>query len=487
MTAKKLTNRMLTADLIWTLSAFFLAGFLRYGVRWGFYDRLRLYPLLPFLIASLVLWVFLFHRFHLDGFHGGWRFPAVASRLLLAIFCLMSGLLATAYLAQRYVSRLVLVYFGVLLFLGFLFFRYIVSQQLRARRRMGNLSRIVVVGSGAIAREVAAKIERHPEMLCKVVGFLFPDDGPVDIASFMESGGEEARRISTLGIIDLLRARGIDELIVALSQSTSSEVLTLTARCREAGIRVSLVPQPYELYLSKPALLDLDGLPLLQLNDPDPSPLFLQCKRFLDLTMGAFLSVLSIPIIVPVAAVLRITKQKAFCWDTRCGQHGRTFPMLRLNVPRHTNEGTPFERWLEELSVTELPQLWNVLRGQMSLVGPRPESPNRAKRYTEWQQRRLSVKPGITGLAQVYGLRDQSSSEDKTRYDLQYLLYPSLLADVSLLLQTGWTLLRRVTRLPKPAVQQPAPVLPISDRSKEATSVAHRSQPGSDQFRWRRN
>lgn len=474
MTAKKLTNWMLAADLIWTLFAFLVAGCLRYGIGWGIRDRDSFYPLLPFLAASLALWVLLFHRFRLDGFHGGWRFPAVASRLLLAIFCLMSGLLATAYLAQRYVSRLVLVYFGILLFSGFLVLRYSVSQKLRAERRMGNLSRIVVVGSGSIAREVAAKIERHPEMLCKVAGFLFPDDGPVDFGSFMESGAEGSRRVSTLGIVDLLRAREIDELIVALSQSTSSEVLTLTARCREAGIRVSLVPQPYELYLSKPVLLDLDGLPLLQLNDPTPSPLFVQCKRLLDLLLGTVLAALAIPIVMPLALLLRATKRKAFCWDTRCGQHGENFEMLRLNVPRHNKDGGPFERWLEESSITELPQLWNVLRGQMSLVGPRPESPTRAKRYTEWQQRRLSVKPGITGLAQVYGLRDHSSSEDKTRYDLQYLLYPSLIVDVSLLLQTLWTLFRRVTRLPHFAAQQAESSEP-QNQSEEVAPIAHRS------------
>jgi lipopolysaccharide/colanic/teichoic acid biosynthesis glycosyltransferase len=117
-----------------------------------------------------------------------------------------------------------------------------------------------------------------------------------------------------------------------------------------------------------------------------------------------------------------------------------------MNVQRRAPHANWFERLLEESSVTELPQLWNVLRGDMSLVGPRPESPSRAKRYTDWQQRRLSVKPGITGLAQVYGLRDESSSEDKTRFDLQYLLYPSLLADVSLLMQTMWTLARRISR-----------------------------------------
>jgi lipopolysaccharide/colanic/teichoic acid biosynthesis glycosyltransferase len=90
-----------------------------------------------------------------------------------------------------------------------------------------------------------------------------------------------------------------------------------------------------------------------------------------------------------------------------------------------------------------LPQLWNVLRGDMSLVGPRPESPERVKYYSEWQRQRLKVRAGVTGLAQVNGLREQHSSEDKTRFDLQYILNWSPLLDLSLILQTVWTLLSR--------------------------------------------
>src|SRR5258706_4460602 len=127
MTAKRLTSWMLAADLLWTLASFLCAGLLRYGPSWVTHHRLLLYALLPFLAASLVLWTLLYHRFHLDGFHGGWRFSAIASRLLLAILCLMCGLLATAYLARQYVSRLVLIYFSGFLFVGFLSLRYAVS------------------------------------------------------------------------------------------------------------------------------------------------------------------------------------------------------------------------------------------------------------------------------------------------------------------------------------------------------------------------
>src|SRR5258706_15669143 len=115
------------------LSSFLCAGFLHYGPWRVLTNRLLLYALLPFLVASMVLWTLLFHRFHLDGFHGGWHFPAVVSRLFLSILCLMCGMLATAYLAKRYVSRFGLVYFGLSLFFGFLFLRYLVYRLFRAK------------------------------------------------------------------------------------------------------------------------------------------------------------------------------------------------------------------------------------------------------------------------------------------------------------------------------------------------------------------
>src|SRR5262249_30125667 len=141
--------------------------------------------------------------------------------------------------------------------------------------------------------------------------------------------------------------------------------------------------------------------------------------------------------------VLRWIKGKAFRWETRYGFQGKPFAMLRLNVDRIACNGSRFEAALREFSLTELPQLWNVLRGNMSLVGPRPESRDRVFRYSEWERQRLTVKPGMTGLAQVQGLREQHSSEEKTRLDLQYLLSCSLWTDLSLLLQTVWTLATR--------------------------------------------
>jgi len=155
--------------------------------------------------------------------------------------------------------------------------------------------------------------------------------------------------------------------------------------------------------------------------------------------------------------------------------------MLRLDVDRPTRSSAWFERVLEASSLTELPQLWNVLCGQMSLVGPRPEPLDRVQNYSEWQHRRLRVSPGMTGLAQVHGLRDRSSSEEKTKLDLQYLMHRSLLIDLSLLLQTAWTLTMRLIRGPKNIVPITNSVSADSNLdSKEVIFSAHRSQPGTD-------
>jgi lipopolysaccharide/colanic/teichoic acid biosynthesis glycosyltransferase len=125
--------------------------------------------------------------------------------------------------------------------------------------------------------------------------------------------------------------------------------------------------------------------------------------------------------------------------------------MYRLNVERHATSPQLYERLFVRWSLTELPQMWNVLSGDMSLVGPRPESPGRVKYYSEWQRQRLKVQAGVTGLAQVHGLRDQHSSEDKARFDLEYIFNWSPLLDLSLILQTVWTLTIRGLR------QEPVP------------------------------
>jgi len=436
----------------------------------------------PALLLALALWIVLSSWLRLDGFRGGWRSPAVLSQLLPAVAGLTAALFASGFALPIHSSRLVLSYFGILLFLGFALIRFILRWRIVSRYRLGSVRRIIIVGDGPLAEEMAATIDRHPELLYQIVGFLSPAGSGLVSTPFESEAAAGVDRVSlqTLGIVDLLQSRRVDEIILTVPEPGHSEILDLAATCRTAGIAVSLVPQPYQLYLSKPKLVDLDGLPLLQWEGRVPPGTHPHWKRVLDLALSACLVPVALAGILPAALLLKLCKGKGFRRELRCGQHGKTFWMYRLNSDRDAEELPAHEFLMQRSSLTELPQLLNVLRGDMSLVGPRPEGPERTRHYSDWNQQRLSVKPGMTGLAQVHGLRHESSSEDKTKYDLQYILHRSSFQDISILLQTLWTITVRL--LPSRRWQAVAPQAAkrADTLFKEALSGAHSPQSSSD-------
>ena len=479
MTPRHLRNSILTADLAWGVLAMPLAYLMRYGWVWrGPTDNSALI-FLPPLMAALLVWSVMSSWVRLDGFRASWVLAAVVAQLLLAVLALMSALFTIAYLLRQFISRLALGYFGLLLFLGFLAIRVIARSILASRYSRGLVRKVVIVGNGPLAREMANKIECHPEMLRRIVGFLCPGEEAFQTVS--SSKRNDTVILRTTDIVEVLKAQGVDEIILTVSAPGHPEILDLTSRCGRHGIAVSMVPQPYELYLTKPELTDLDGLPLLQLLAVplvDLEPIW---KRGFDIVMTLALLPLCTPPMLAGAALLKIRKGRAFCRERRCGKHGKEFEIYRLNSPRTATELPGYERLLQKLSVTELPQVFNVLRGEMSLVGPRPEGLDRARHYTDWHRQRLQAKPGITGLAQVYGLRDQHSSEDKTRYDLQYILRRSPFQDISLLLQTAWTLMVRLVHAQGPESTRLGTTAGTEGISLQENLVnAHSSQSSAD-------
>lgn len=476
MNTRRLEIWILLADLGWVGMAFLGADLLRFGLTWDPDERISIHALLPFVIATCIIWIALSVVMQMDGFRGGWKLSTVFSHLLLGTSCTFAVLLTLGYLMRSYVSRLALAYFVLLLIGGFLGVRCMARLILRWRHEGGDVWRVLILGSGRVAQEVASKIESHPEMLCKVVGMLFPNqDAEELVVPSLEQ--ESSSQLSTLDIFELLRREQVNEVIVALAQAPTLEIRTLLGRIRDMGVGTTLVPQSYELYASRPRLVTIDELPLFQLRDAGLRRRYVVLKRAMDLAIATILLLPSWILLAPFCAVLWLTKKKAVRTELRCGQYGGHFRMLRLNVDRPVRTNSWFESFLDRMSITELPQLWNVLRGQMSVVGPRPDPLMRSSQYSDWQQRRLKVKPGMTGLAQVHGLREYSSLEQKTRFDLQYALNPYLLWDISLLLQTFWTLLLRLFSHRKRGTfdvnwepQIPGDVLPN----------AHRTQPSSD-------
>jgi lipopolysaccharide/colanic/teichoic acid biosynthesis glycosyltransferase len=468
MRGKKFRLTILIADLTAMFTVLLLAYLLHYGRNlrgvtepWG--------PLL-ILGASAASWLSLYELMSLDCFSSGWDLPATLSRIVLATAVQMGLILAVAHFAGLYSFRRVLVDYAMLFSSLVLVIRLVAYSVLQARRRTGETRRVVLIGEGRVALELRRRIERHPELLYEVVGLLNP--------SMQPSNGREGKpgnsscEFSSLEALDVLKEKGVSELIVCLEQPPVPELQNFFHCCREQQIRVSLLPQPYELYSSQAKLFEIDGVPLICLEPPGNREFASRFKRGMDLLLATILLIPAFPITLVASGVLWCQGRCFLRRERRCGRYGEAFWMYRLDVDRQAHNATAFQRFLSQLSISELPQLFNVLLGQMSLVGPRPESPERVREYSEWQRQRLRTRPGMTGLAQVNGLREQHSSEEKTRYDLQYMLNWTPMVDPVLLLQTVWTLASRLGREHEVSV-----VLPRPARALESSSAAAGSFP----------
>ena len=456
MKSRNLRFWILAADLCWMLAALGLGFRLRYsGVEEWSSVILHFQSYSLIILAAGVAWTLLYFDMGLDGFKGGWHLSAILSQFIVAVSLLMVVLLAFSFLTRHSYSRLVLLYFAFFFFLGLVGVRCLARFLLTSKLRNIADHRCVILGHGPVAKELASKIASHPELPLRIVGFLFPSESEAlnGFANLLEA---PFTSVKTLQVIELLVKRKIQKLIIAMAQPNGAEIRKLIAGCRGASIQVYLVPQWYDLYLSKPKLEEIDGLPMLSLQERNPPAIRFALKRAMDIVLSSAILLLISPILAVAAFIVESRKGRAFRSELRCGKDGLPFGMYRLNVERHSTSPERYESLFVRWSLTELPQLWNVLRGDMSLVGPRPESPERVKYYSEWQRQRLTAHAGVTGLAQVHGLRDQHPSEDKARFDLQYIFNWSPLLDLSLILQTIWTLLFRGL------IQEPVPSQPAS-------------------------
>ena len=453
MRVRNIRYWILAADLLCIFAALAFAIVLRYANtidRVNFTRYFQTYSLM--VLVAFIAWILLYFEMSLDGFKGGWQFPSVLSKVIVAVSVLMLVVLAFAFVTQHNYSRLVLLYFALCFAFGLVAIRCLVRSSLISRSSSVAEGRCVILGNGRVARELADKIAAHPELHFHIVGFLFPGE-PEGSNGFGVSVGSPLASMKTLQVLELLAQEDVQKLIIVMPQPNSTEVRKLITECRESSVQVYVVPESYDLYVSKAELVDIDGLPLLSLAERNPSGASLVLKRAIDVVLSAGILFLVSPLLLSAALFVYRKKGRAFRAELRCGKSGIPFQMYRLNVERHATNPERYERLFVRWSLTELPQLWNVLRGEMSLVGPRPESAERMKHYSDWQRQRLKVRGGVTGLAQVHGLREQHSSEDKARFDLQYIFNSSPLLDLSLILQTVWTLLFRGLNQESQAIQ----------------------------------
>jgi lipopolysaccharide/colanic/teichoic acid biosynthesis glycosyltransferase len=468
MNPRAIRLTVLVGDLVWIAFSALVAFMFRTSSAWDVaHLQIALRESVFLMTAGALAWMLVSQRLRLDGFYGGYEVPAMLSQLFTGTVALVVLLASFGFLLNRASSRLLLATFAALFFGAAFAGRLLARSLARSLAGQGRRHRVLILGKGRVAQELAARIQRHPELRWELVGFLFPSAG--DFVDPLLYAGASAQ-LNSLRIDALLKEQRVNEVLLTAPVPDQGEMLNLVANCRQLGIRVSIVPNLYQLYVNRPALLDLDGLPLLRIGEGKPTMAQSALKRASDLALSLVLVLAVSPLLALCAILLRIQKGKALISAPRCGRNGRVFQMFRFNCDRDVS-ATTLERVLQTMGLSELPQLWNVMKGEMSLVGPRPETEERVKRYSDWQRQRLICKPGMAGLAQVHGLREENASEDKAYYDLRYIQDWSLLTDLSLILQTAWTILHRCFQA-KPAVVT-VPDTPLAEDTSALIEFVH--------------
>jgi exopolysaccharide biosynthesis polyprenyl glycosylphosphotransferase len=316
--------------------------------------------------------------------------------------------------------------------------------------------RVLIIGAGQVGHSVAAKFAKHSEYRVELVGFL--DDGE-PLAN--GDDGPPARILGALDDLkDIVARQQIDRVIVAFSRARHNDFLRVVRACADTEVRVNIVPRLFEVVSSRALVDDVEGIPLLDIGHAELNRVDMAVKRIFDLVVAGLLSLFLLPIIGVLAVVIKLdSRGPVFYRQARMGRGGKTFEMFKLRSmfvdadkrrleladqneysgpmfkihqdPRLTRVGG----WLRRWSLDELPQILNVLTGDMSLVGPRPLWVEEAKQCRGWTQKRLDITPGMTGLWQVLG-RSDIPFDEMVKLDYMYVTSWSLSWDIKLMLQT---------------------------------------------------
>lgn len=325
----------------------------------------------------------------------------------------------------------------------------------RLRRRRFDVHRVLLVGRAEDAAPFLDTIAGHPEWGIEIVGVL----------------GEAGLGVPRLGSVSdlnlVLDGQPVDEVYLTRHDLESSTLVEVARSCEEIGVRFSMDANFLGLGTARVELQSFEGVPVLSFGTTPSAGFALAAKRALDIVGSASGLVLLAPFLLLISLGIKLSDGGPVLFrQERAGRFGRTFSMWkfrtmvedaesRLDALREQNElegpafkmsrdprVTPLGRVLRRTSLDELPQLWNVLRGQMSLVGPRPPLLSEVAEYERWQLRRLSMRPGLTCLWQVSGRSDVTDFEEWMQLDLEYIDRWSLLLDVRLILETVPAVLR---------------------------------------------
>ncbi len=450
-----LKRLMVSFDLWIVCVTFFLGFFLRHTFEDFLEDPAKYIVIVSIL---LMIWGILLYNF---GMYESFRTRQTTDVLLIVAEAALIGwgfLGSFLFITKTHsISRLHIFYSFLLAVLFISVEKVVLIQYFRYQRKKGiNTRNILIVGTGKRAQRFITLINGHVEWGIKIVGLI---DNEVVKGSMIYGH----RVIGTLRDVgEVIHKHVIDEVVFVVPRSWLGMIEETMYVCETEGVQVSVAMDLFELRISKARHTYLDKFPLLRFETVSDKLLSLFIKRVFDLIISGISLIILSPVLAITAIIVKTTsKGRVFFRQHRCSLHGRAFTLYKFrtmvenaeaklhellaynemkgpafkmkNDPRITKVG----RFLRKFSIDELPQLWNVFKGDMSLVGPRPPVPSEVAKYEPWQRRRLSMRPGITCLWQVNGRNTIVDFDEWMKLDLEYIDHWSLWLDCKILLKTA--------------------------------------------------
>ena len=454
-------------DLALTSLAFFAAFFIR-DVIFPIVDPVRfptgLFPLAEYVrIYPIVLVIWSVLLFTYGSYHSHRTVPVTREALTtLRVVAVGTVLLATlAYLMPlRTLSRSWFILFTALaatLLVGEKLLVRVIARWVRSKGL--NYRTILIVGTGRRATDIARLVANHKYWGYKILGFV--SDG-----HRLSNGWARYRIFGNVPDLKRILENGavnepIDEVVFAVTRKKLDEMKQIFLLCEELGIRTRVAMNFFTNRVARLEIEELEGVPFLTFTTTPSNETHLAAKRILDVAVSVALLTLAAPILCIAALAIRFSSPGSVLFkQKRIGLNGRMFTLYKFRTMiadaharreevAHLNEMngpafkakddprvTPVGRWLRRFSLDEIPQLWNVLKGDMSLVGPRPPIPEEVASYHRWHRRRLSMKPGLTCLWQISGRNDIADFDRWMKLDLQYIDNWSPTLDLKILLRT---------------------------------------------------
>ncbi len=409
------------------------------------------------LLIVAPLWCYLLHRARMyDSWRtrNAWEILWTVMKASFSIFLISSAIFFAFRLT--FISRL---FFFAFIILGFLMLaaeKIVLFSLMRAIRRRGyNYQQILIIGTGRRAEEFIGRIKRHPEWGLRVIGAVEDEEGrsATKVNGVDVIGGVES-------IVEILHRFAVDTAVIVVPRRRLQSLEDTIHTCETEGVDVNIAVDLFDLKIAKSSTSEFDGIPLLRLKTTVTSDGDILAKRVFDLVASSLFLLLMSPIYAAIALVVKITSPgPVFFKQERIGLNKRPFTMFKFRTmfvgaqkvlgsvdiydeiyaPEWKEKKlrcvTPFGKILRKFSLDELPQVFNVFMGDMSLVGPRPTMPSEVQQYESWHRRRFSMRPGVTCLWQTSGRREVKF-EEWMKMDLNYLDNWSLWLDIKILLKT---------------------------------------------------